>query len=281
MDGPQFTKEDKAAVQAVLDRGDIMSGRQVALFEEELATYFGKKHAVCVSSGTAALECAFAASNCGHVLHNRNFIAAISASSAAWGALPAIADHGMRADILGEETDCMGWVHDCAHRFDRAAAHAEVSCFSFNANKFIACGGGAVVTDSALVAEFIRAYRNHGREGAKQRFAGRHLRMGEMNAALGRSQLKRIDSIMSQRLLVARWYDQALGYNLADTRASWFLYPCMCLNADHGFRSLVDFRLFDTAIAADQRTALLPIYPHMIRADVDAVVGALREKKAI
>lgn len=278
---PQFTKEDKAAVQAVLDRGDLMSGREVAAFEEELAAYFGKRHAVCVSSGTAALECAFVAANSGHYLHPHNFIAAISASMAAWGIIPLPAEHGMHADILGEEVACSGWVHDCAHRFDRAAAHAEVSCFSFNANKFIACCGGVVVTESAAIADFIRAYRNHGREGAEQRFPGRHLRMGEINAALGRSQLKRIGSILERRDHVAAWYDVRLGQDITASRPSWFLYPFKCPHKNHGFRSLADFRILDSATITDRRTALLPIYPHMTRADVDAVVACLRERKCL
>lgn len=269
--GPWITQEDKAAVMAVLDRGDLMSGREVAAFEEELAAYFGKRHAVCVSSGTAALECAMKVRR-EAVINPRGFIALKSAAIAAAGmALPS--EGGIATDVLGEQWNTKQRVHDCAHRFDKLAAHAEVSCFSFAPNKFIACGGGVLVTNDSVTASCARQYRNHGRDGGPEIFSdGRNLRMGEMNAALGRSQLRRIGEIMQRRWQVAYWYDDITGQKIASTRESWFLYPWPGqpeLAKKH--RSLADFRLFDTATQEDRETALLPIFPMMTKADCEEV----------
>lgn len=269
---PWITRDDKAAVMRVLDSGDLMSGREVAAFEEELAAYFGKRHAVCVSSGTAALECAMRTA-AGSPPRPENFIAAFSAYCAAFGIHEYVefARDGMGCDVLGEKAATGGWVHDCAHRFDKDAAHGRLSCFSFNANKFICCIGGVVITDHEQVAVWMRRYRNHGREGAEVFGDGRNLRMPEMNAALGRSQLRRIDDILSQRKMVARWYDKISGQKLADTRESWFLYPWPgqpALAKKH--RSLADFRLFGAATQADRDTALLPIWPLMTMTDCEA-----------
>lgn len=282
---PQFTKEDKAAVQAVLDRGDLMSGKEVAAFEEELAAYFGKKYAVCVSSGTAALECAFVATGEGTLIYPHGFVAILSAARAA-GRIPTCSNDGVATDVLGRNYLLSGaWqprTHDCAHRFDRGAARGDVSCFSGNSNKFIACGGGFLVTDDGHVARAARLHRNHGRDGGPEiEGTGRNLRMGEINAALGRSQLKRINEILELRAAVADKYKQSLAYYFTPDRPSWFLFPVTCNHADHGFRSMADFRLFNTATDEDRRTALLPIYPHMTRADVDAVVACLRERKCL
>lgn len=272
--GPWINEDDKRAVMAVLDAGDLMSGKRVQQLEEELAAYFGKRHCVCVSSGTAALECAFVATGEGSTVHPDGFIALLSAARAA-GRKPAWSrdsDNAVKTDVLGVERTATTRVHDCAHRFDKGAAHAEVSCFSFAPNKFIAACGGALVTDDSVVAATARQYRNHGRDGGSQVFReGRNLRMGEINAALALSQLKRIDDILARRKQVAWWYAQILvpqGGTPVEQRDSWFLFPYH--KPGHKQRSLADFRLFNTATQEDRDTALYPIFPNMTREEVEA-----------
>lgn len=275
---PWLTSDDKAAVMAVLDSGDLMSGKQVAAFEEELAAYFGKRHAVCVSSGTAALECAFATQGTGDRIHPNGFIAILSAACAA-GRVPLCdREFGVRTALMGEVANSIDRIADCAHTFHRTAATATLSCFSFNANKFIACCGGAVVTNDEAWADLMRVYRNHGRLPQSEKpwlqhpRPGRHLRMPEISAALGRSQLKRIDEILARRKQVARWYDEITGGNLADTRESWFLYPVPDSPVlAKKRRGLADFRLFGTATQEDRETALLPIFPLMTKEDCEEV----------
>lgn len=53
---PQVGEEEKAAVMAVLDSGQLAQGPIVEAFEREFAQWCGVKHAVAVSSGTAALH---------------------------------------------------------------------------------------------------------------------------------------------------------------------------------------------------------------------------------
>ncbi len=274
--GPWLIQEDFDAVQAVLSAGDLMSGKRVQQLEERLAEYFGKRHCVCVSSGTAALECAFVATGEGYWLHPHGFIALYSAARAA-GRTPqaGLMHRSVGTDVLGMQhwSDCR--VHDCAHRFDKGAAHAEVSCFSLSSNKFLATsGGGFLVTNDSVVAAQSRHYRNHGRDGGPEIFReGRNLRMGEINAALGLSQLARIKEILDRREDVAGWYDELLGQTLRGTRRSWFLYPYHC--PGHKQRSLESFRLFNTATQEDRDTALLPIWPTMTREEVEAIVREL------
>lgn len=50
-----------AAARDVLESGWLSSGPRVSAFEEELAAYVGRRHAVACSSATAALELAYAA----------------------------------------------------------------------------------------------------------------------------------------------------------------------------------------------------------------------------
>lgn len=85
-----------------------------------------------------------------------------------------------------------------------AGTIGHIGCFSFHPLKVITTGeGGAVATNDSGVAEFARAYRDHGqtREADVRRFVmpGLNLRMTDFQAALGRSQLRRLDSILAAR----------------------------------------------------------------------------------
>lgn len=272
---PWITDEDKAAVMAVLDSGDLMSGKQVQAFEEELAAYFGRRHAVCVSSGTAALECAFRATDEGGKLHPDGYVALLSAALAAGKTPECSAGFGVRTAVLGIAGDgYKGRVLDASHAFGTKNLPGDVHCYSFNANKFIACVGGVVTTNDSVVAAHCRQYRNHGRDGGPECFGtGRNHRMGEVNAALGRSQLRRIDDILGRREQVAHWYAARLAK--APQRTSWFLYPATLGCEAKGLRNMTDFKLFDTAEYHDRCTALLPIWPLMTEADVAEQVAVL------
>ena len=60
---PDITQFEKEAVQKVMDSRMIASGEKVNEFEKRFANFIGVKHAVAVNSGTAALHCAYLASN--------------------------------------------------------------------------------------------------------------------------------------------------------------------------------------------------------------------------
>jgi hypothetical protein len=55
---PQYASikaEIQAAIDRVLESGQFIVGPEVKLFEQEVATYMGAKHAIAVNSGTDAL----------------------------------------------------------------------------------------------------------------------------------------------------------------------------------------------------------------------------------
>ena len=62
---PQIGPEEEQAVLAVLRSGQLAQGARVAEFEEAFARYIGVRHAVAVSSGTAALTVALRAHGIG------------------------------------------------------------------------------------------------------------------------------------------------------------------------------------------------------------------------
>lgn len=62
---PLIGPEEKAAVLAVLDSGQLTQGAVVAAFEEEFAALCGVRYAIATSSGTAALYLALLAHGIG------------------------------------------------------------------------------------------------------------------------------------------------------------------------------------------------------------------------
>jgi dTDP-4-amino-4,6-dideoxygalactose transaminase len=87
--------EEAAAIARVLERGWLSMGPEVLAFEQEFADALNARHAVAVSSGTAALHLAFLALGVGPgdeiVQPAMNFVAAANMTVAA-GATPVFAD---------------------------------------------------------------------------------------------------------------------------------------------------------------------------------------------
>jgi len=112
------------------------------------------------------------------------------------------------------------------------------SVFAFYPNKQMTTGeGGVVVTDDADLARVVRSMSNQGRDddGTWMNHVrlGYNCRLDEMSAALGISQLRRLDQILERRDLVASWYNERLagtdGVQIPyvapeTTRMSWFVY---------------------------------------------------------
>ena len=119
-----------------------------------------------------------------------------------------------------------------------AGSFGQAAVFGFYPNKQITTGeGGAVITNSAPLAALLRSLRNQGREASADWLdhlrPGYNYRLSEMNCALGRVQLSRLDLILAQREGVARRYHELLGaipglelppLALPQRTISWFVY---------------------------------------------------------
>ncbi|MCQ2186400.1 MAG: UDP-4-amino-4,6-dideoxy-N-acetyl-beta-L-altrosamine transaminase [Bacteroidales bacterium] len=103
--------------------------------------------------------------------------------------------------------------------------YADLTCFSFHPVKHIATGeGGAVTTNDPKLYERICLFRTHGitkdpemltrADGGwyyEMQELGFNYRITDMQAALGSSQLKRLDWSISRRNEIARKYDKAFA----------------------------------------------------------------------
>jgi perosamine synthetase len=149
-----------------------------------------------------------------------------------WSALERIAvDHELL--LVEDSAEALG--SECNGR--RCGSFGRAGVFGFYPNKQITTGeGGAVVTDDPRVAELCRSMADQGRGGDARWL--RHVRLGynyrmdEMSAALGLSQLERIEDIVATRARIAGWYADALSGTggiimptvSPDVRMSWFVY---------------------------------------------------------
>ena len=111
------------------------------------------------------------------------------------------------------------------------------AAFAFYPNKQITTGeGGVLVTNNSEIAASARSMRNQGRgemgSWLEHERLGFNYRMDEMSAALGLSQLRRIESFLEKRRKVAELYSQLLrdvrGVRTPvvspGVRMSWFVY---------------------------------------------------------
>ncbi|MBA3867688.1 MAG: DegT/DnrJ/EryC1/StrS family aminotransferase [Anaerolineae bacterium] len=101
----------------------------------------------------------------------------------------------------------------------QAGGWAKTGCFSFHPRKAITTGeGGVITTNDAALARNLRALRNHGADPDASSpdfiMPGFNYRMTEFQAALGLTQMNKLERIILARRRLAERYDQLL----ADTR---------------------------------------------------------------
>jgi perosamine synthetase len=98
----------------------------------------------------------------------------------------------------------------------RAGSLGDLACFSFFANKIVTCGeGGMVVTSDDVLAARMRALADLDRRPAGRAYVhegpGFNYRLCAMAAALGSSQLARVDAFLARRRRTARLYAEGLA----------------------------------------------------------------------
>ncbi len=146
-----------------------------------------------------------------------------------------------------------------------ACEFSDICVFSFHPVKIITTAeGGMAITNDAELAKKMQLLRSHGItreiEGEKweyeQQDLGFNYRMTDLQAALGTSQLKRIDKFIARRREIVRRYDAALAelplqipFQHPDTKSSYHLYPIVLDESEQ--RAEVFNKLRDTGIGVN------------------------------
>ena len=335
---PWITPADVHAVVQVLRRGGVAQGVEVEGLEAEVGSFVAMPRGVAVSSGTAALHLALLGLGIGPgdevVLPSYVCVAPLHAVEYV-GATPRLADidpttynlnpsdvrrrctkrtraiivphlFGLPADLDGLLRLGIPIIEDCAQALgaryrDRfVGTFGAVSICSFYATKLLTTGEGGMVLshDHRLLAR-VREMRDYDeRPRHTLRF---NYKLTDLQAALGRSQLHRLPTMLRRRAALAarfrrRWASLPLGLPLADDKRMHayhrFVVSCPQTAASVAKRlsalgvtaRLPVFRPIHRTLGLDgfpgtdrvYRHALsVPIYPTLTAKEAEAVIRAL------
>lgn len=314
---PTLGAAEEAAATAVLRSGWVAQGPEVEAFENELCASVGlpEGRAVAVSSGTAALflalevlgargkSVAFPVYACS-ALRNAAAMAGAkerlidcapgspNADAAKADAPFAILPHmfGIPCDLKKAKGAV---VEDCAQSIGGKIS-GTVAIFSFYATKLVTSGGqgGMLASKDAALIEAARDYRLFdGRKDRKTRF---NLQMTDLQAAVGRAQLKRLPEFLKRREEIFQRYKKA-GLDLLDAECAVRYRAVLKTDkpakviealAAASIKAIVpieDWELlgepksFPNAAALSRSTVSLPCYPSLTNEDADAVIAAVKK----
>ena len=98
-----------------------------------------------------------------------------------------------------------------------SSEYADVAGYSFNYHKHISTGeGGAIVTSDRKIARKLQLIRNHGeivveeKEKHNHHILGFNFRLGELEAAIGIEQLKKLKKIVREKQALANYLNKYL-----------------------------------------------------------------------
>lgn len=221
-------------------------------------------------------------------------------------------------------------VEDCAHSLgakyigQKTGSIGAIGCFSFYPTKIITTlEGGMATTNNESIAKQIKLLREHGiTRGALEREKtatwyynivdlGYNYRLNEVQAALGISQLKRVDEINRKRIEAAHYYTQKLKeiygiippYKANDRTHVYHLYVIRVADKKHGinrdvlykklskkgiglsvhytplhlltfYKRTLSYKMGDFPIAeqVSKEILSLPLFPTITKAQMDYVV---------
>ncbi len=336
---PTVSEEDALRVAAVVRSGRLAQGPEVEAFERELARRLDVAAAAAVSSGSAALELALRALDVGRgheVVVPTYACDALHHAVARCGGTPVLADadpetlglsakdavrrlsprtravvvvhpFGLAVDV--EQFLALGVpvVEDCAQAIGARAdgrpvgSRGALAVCSFYATKLLTTGEGGAVAGPAEHVGRTRDARDYDeREDLVPLF---NYKLTDMQAALGRSQLVRLDAFIARRRAIAARYRAALagvaGCHVAADAGERHVFHRFIVAVERPLARVIErlarrgvtarrpvFRPIHRALGIDgypeaerlwEQSLSLPCYPLLTDADVDVVVTALVE----
>lgn len=337
---PTITNEDIESVSETLKRGDIATGKTVKEFTRMISEFTGAKYGTATSSGTTAIHLALRALGvskgdevivpsyaCGSILSpiqacNSKAVAAdineddlnISYESAKKSITKKtkaiIMPHmfgkpvkdiekfkELNIKIIEDNALAIG----AKHNGKRVGSFGHISVFSFYATKVMTSGvGGMVMTNDEEIQKKIEDLTKYdNRDNASESY---NYKMSDMQAALGISQIKKLDKMISRRKEIAKKYTELLKN--ADAKCSYpeenesnifFRYVIQTekrdefianmkkrgINAEKPvFKPIHEYmkkseKLFPNTAKAYEKSVSIPIYPDLTDEDVENIAGAI------
>lgn len=328
---PTIGYEEENTVIKVLRSGWLAQGKEVEEFENEFCNFMGlpKGHAVAVSSGTAALYLAL------EVLEGKNKSIALPSytCSAISNAIDMVQgkkiyvdsnestpnidllqlqnsdpDIGIIPHMYGIPQDISNIsnikvIEDCAQAIGAkvnnqyVGLQGDIGIFSFYATKMLTSGGqgGMIISKNIDLIEKVRDYREFDqRSDMKSRF---NFQMTDVQASIGRVQLKKLPSFIRRREEIYMMYQEA-GLELLDDYDSKLKpvryraiikvehpqsiieelkkYNINVINPLEEWELLGESNLSTRALTWTKKTISLPIYPELTDEEVRKVIKIVK-----
>lgn len=146
-------------------------------------------------------------------------------------------------EIIEDAAQSLGTTYKNKH----SGTFSRVGCFSLYAAKVVTAGeGGAVVTDEKQLFEKLRKIRNHGMvHGYDSKTLGLNLRLPEINAAIAKTQMKKLPKFLKKREQNAKILtdllsdlDLVLPMERYGVKVNWYLYTISTKNRDRLLKQL-------------------------------------------
>ncbi len=335
---PTLGMEEEEAAIRVLRTDWIAQGAEVEAFENEFCDFIGLAHghAVAVSSGTAALFLALwvLGAKCKKIAIPVYSCSALRHAVAMAGGIEVLIDvginspnidsykliesrakiaiiphmYGLPVDFQQIESENVLIIEDCAQALGAKIADKHVGLFgklgvfSFYATKLITTGGygGMVVSQDKSLINSIRDYREFDlRHDKLPRF---NFKMGDIQAAIGRVQLRKLQLFLKLRDEIFIRYKEA-GLNLLDIHEKDkghlkpVRYRAVMLTTNplnlikklssigvsaiapiEDWELLGDGNFFPNAFKLSKMTVSLPIYPSLSENEVDLIIKGVLSK---
>ena len=332
---PTLGKEEEEACLRVIRSGQLSNGDEVRSFEDEFCNFLGlpKGHAVAVSSGSSALFLAIKILSSdkktvtipGYVctaLRNAielnqldiEFVDVKKNTPNVDNALinsnsnPKIIPHmyGIPVDVSQINNEYV--IEDCSHAVgakinnQSVGTFGEIGIFSFFVTKLMTTGGfgGMLVSKSFETVSEVRNFIEYdGKLDKKSHF---NFQMGNLQAAIGREQLKKIPQFLARREEIFQMYNEA-GFDMLDTEKSKNIIKPVRFRAlmktsepnaiikklhenDISARMIYndpiiskDPKNFPNSIDLIQNSISLPIYPSLSNNEISKIISTLKNKK--
>lgn len=232
--------------------------------------------------------------------------------------------YGQPADLAPINALCrergLALIEDCAQSFGaeyggkKSGAYGDMGCFSFYPSKNLGAygDGGMVITDDDAAAERLRRLRDHGRiEGYRHGMVGYNSRLDELQAAVLRVKLRRLDEYNSRRRRNAQRYGERLAdsgivppaadgkgvhvyhqYTVRSRRrdavrhaltaagiASAIYYP-VPLHRQEVYAAGCAGARFPAAEQAAEEVLSLPMYPELSEEQIETITRVVRQARA-
>lgn len=224
--------------------------------------------------------------------------------------MDALLDLAKHYGLFVLEDCCQG--HGARYNGTRVGSLGIAGCFSFYPSKNLTVfgDGGMITTSDDELAKTCRMLRDHGRrEKYEHELVGYNLRFNEIQGAVGRLQLRKLDWFNESRRRIAQWYDEGLkGVPVATPQvrnwaeAVYHLYVIQTPDRDKleaflkekGIQTGIHYPIPNHQQPAAQnalgqqpklektedtvkKILSLPIYPELEKEKVDFVCASIRE----